>query len=194
MTGTGGRPRRPRAERTLPFGKEVPALAQAASEMAWNLPRLAALVDAGKRSFDFVSAGTSGKTPDVLLSRAELGVFRVGAVVDIRATPFSRHTPQWNRSALEPLVRAAGLEYVPRPDLGVPPDVRNRLRREGRNYGDLFTWYDASLGSEERLASLDPLRSRHPLLLCTELGPTFCHRHRLALRLEDRWRAVSFDL
>lgn len=182
------------APASLSFGKEVPTLVQASAQKEWNLPRLSSLVGARRPSFDFLTAGSSGRTPEALLDQAQLPVFRVGALIDIRATPFSRHTPLWNRTALEPRVRSHGLEYLHRPDLGVPSEVRNRFRTAGSSYADLFSWYDDRLASEPVLASLDEVRSRHPLFLCTELGPTFCHRHRLALGLEKRWNAISFDL
>ena len=177
-----------------PFGKEVPALVQASAQREWNLPRLSSLVAARKPSFDFLTAGSSGRTPDVLLDQAGLPAFRVGLLIDIRATPFSRHTPLWNRTALESRVRSRGIEYRHRPDLGVPSEVRNHVRETAGSYGDLFSWYDDRLAATGVLESLDDVRSRHPLFLCTELGPTFCHRHRLALQLEKRWNAISFDV
>ena len=176
------------------FGKEVSPLLQASAQRDWNLPRLSLLVGRRKASFDFLTAGSSGRTPHALLDQSALPVFGVGAWIDIRATPFSRHTPLWNKAALEPLVRSRGIDYRHRPDLGVPSEVRNRFRRAERTYADLFSWYDDWISSEATLESLDDLRARRPLFLCTELGPTFCHRHRLALRLEKRWSALSFDL
>jgi hypothetical protein len=41
---------------------------------------------------------------------------------------------------------------------------------------------------------VDLARTKSVSFMCTELGPTYCHRHRLALRLESNLGYVSYDL
>jgi Protein of unknown function, DUF488 len=143
-------------------------------------------VSSGRRSFDFLTAETSGKTPDLLLRPAVLPIVRVQALVDVRAAPTSRPTPLWNKGELESIVRRRGLEYVHCPDLGVPKEVRDRLHHGEMTYARFFAWYDAHVVTDAALDSLRAILPRYPLFLCTEIAPTYCHRHRLALKLENK--------
>jgi uncharacterized protein DUF488 len=181
-------------ERTTAKRKEISSLVQAGSQRDWDVARLSRLVAEGRNRFDFLTAGTSGKTPQSLIRYMTMPVFDSKVIVDIRANPHSQHTPEWNRSSLEKVAREAGIEYVHRPDFGVPTAVRNRLHQAILSYPELFTWYDAKIATPENLNLLKDLLGRHPLFLCTELGPTYCHRHRLALAIEGHSNLLSFDL
>lgn len=174
--------------------KEISPLVQLAGQREWNLQRLTKLVSSGRPAFDFTTAGSSGKTPEVLLNLLALPVFKTGLVVDIRANPSSQHTPLWNKTSIQSLVRGCGLEYVHRPDLGVPREVRNQLVGEHPSYSAFFEWYDSHVATDLAVEGLRELIPRRPLFLCTELGPTYCHRHRLALAVEKRFNLVSFDV
>jgi uncharacterized protein (DUF488 family) len=129
-----------------------------------------------------------------LLRHSHHPVFESELLIDIRENPTSRHVPQWNRSAIEPLAQREGLEYLHRADLGVPPSVRGPFKAGRSGFRELFRWYDDHVATPERVRELAPLLRKRPIFLCSELGPTYCHRHRLALALEGADDRVSFDL
>lgn len=158
------------------------------------MERLSALVASGSSVFDFTTAGSSGKSPESLLRFLAFPVFQTRVIVDIRANPTSQHTPHWNKGSISDIARKQGVEYVHRPDLGVPVTIRSQLHHEQLAYPDFFAWYDANVAVDTHIGSLKEILSKHPVFLCTELGPTFCHRHRLALALEKRFGLVSFDI
>ena len=174
--------------------KAISPLVQLAGQREWNLQRLAKLVSSGRPAFDFTTAGSSGKSPEVLLNLLALPVFKTGLVIDIRANPSSQHTPLWNKPSVQSIVKGRGLDYIHRPDLGVPREIRNQLVHELMSYPAFFEWYDSHVATEAAVESLREFLPRRPLFLCTELGLTYCHRHRLALAVEKRFDMVSFDV
>lgn len=180
--------------RVLPKKKEVSPLVQLAGQREWNLQRLAKLVSSGRPAFDFTTTGSSGKSPETLLNLLSLPVFKTSLVVDIRANPSSQHTPLWNKSSVQVMVKGRGLDYIHRPDLGVPREIRNQLVQGLMSYPAFFEWYDTNVATEAAIGGLRELIPRHPLFLCTELGLTYCHRHRLALAMEKRFDLISFDV
>jgi uncharacterized protein (DUF488 family) len=173
---------------------EVTVLAQASVQRAWNAERLTRLLARRGRAFDFLTAGSSGRSPSDLMALAELAPFRSRLLVDIRANPQSLHTPEWNDRRLAATLARKGWEYLPRPDLGVPAELRQRLHRGEIGYDRFFAWYDRHVATREALRTLEELLPRRPILLCTELGPIFCHRHRLARALEAAYGGTSWDL
>ncbi len=177
-----------------PKKKEISPLVQLAGQREWNIPRLAKLVASGRPTFDFTTAGSSGKSPEVLLNLLAFPVFKTGVVVDIRANPSSQHTPLWNKPSVQSIVKGRGLDYIHRPDLGVPREIRNQLVHGLMSYVAFFEWYDARVATEAAVEGLRELIPKHPLFLCTELGLTYCHRYRLALAVEKRFDTISFDV
>jgi uncharacterized protein (DUF488 family) len=169
-------------------------LALAGAQRSWNVERLDRLLRSRRRRFDFATAGTSGKEPEDLIELLRRPVFGTACVVDIRANPNSPHIPAWNREPLSRAIRKAGLEYVPRPDLGVPHELRSRRRSGTISDAELFDWYARSVATPAAVKALAAGLEGPPLLLCTELSPTYCHRHRLALALERTFDWVSYDL
>lgn len=147
-----------------------------------------------RRTFGFTTAGSSGRTPRELLDLLPSPVLACQVVVDIRAQPTSLHTPAWNKPTLARAVEARGLQYVHRPDLGVPKEVRAAYHAGKMTPPAFFAWYDQQVATKERVGELRALLPSRPLFLCTELSPTQCHRHRLALALERATGAVSFDV
>ena len=78
--------------------KEASTLVQVGSQRDWDTARLSRFAVEGRKRFDFLTAGTSGKTPQTLIRLMTLPVFESKLIVDIRANPHSQHT-----SGLEPL-------------------------------------------------------------------------------------------
>jgi uncharacterized protein (DUF488 family) len=177
--------------------RKISPLDHLRSQRAWNLERLgkAFLRPKGKRSFDFITVGTSSKRPEELLELLKLPIFSCDYLVDIRNNPNSMHTPYWNKNNISKLCEAKGICYIHKPNLGVPSSIRKLLFSGQMNYEQFFSWYDESVLTQENMQQVvDLVRTSNVSFMCTELGPTYCHRHRVALRLEKSFGYISYDL
>jgi uncharacterized protein (DUF488 family) len=158
---------------------------QAASKSRWNETRSAA-------GADFYTIGYSGRTADALVDTLE--AHGVRTLVDVRQMPASMHRPDVSKTRLRDLVESRGLSYVHRPELGVPKAIRSKAAAGDREA--IWRWYDRHV--VRAYIDADPaafLKSvASPMaLMCVELDPHECHRHRLSLALE-RAGYRGFDL
>ena len=110
-------------------------------------------------------------------------------VIDIRTIPRSRHNPQYNREALAPGLRAAGIGYVHLKKLG---GLRH-AKRDSLNLG----WHNASfrgfadyMQTPEFEAGLERViklaETKPSALMCAEAVPWRCHRSLVADALVAR--------
>lgn len=170
---------------------------QLKSQRTWNVERLDRAFSRKRsgRVFDFLTAGTGNKRPEELVAMMVTPVFSCYCLVDVRNNPNSRHTPYWDKNRISQLLAKRGIEYIHVPDLGVPSEIRKRLRSGEMSYDQFFSWYDGNILSSAKFEEVAELAKRRVVtLLCTEVGPTYCHRHRIALKLESKLGYVSFDL
>jgi uncharacterized protein (DUF488 family) len=105
--------------------------------------------------------------------------------VDARKNPVSQYKLDFNKEKLEETLRNHDIDYVHYPELGVPSEIRRKLGETG-DYNWFFKQYDEKviprLDEEIDLETL-----KYPIaIMCVELAPTKCHRHRIALALEER--------
>jgi uncharacterized protein (DUF488 family) len=153
---------------------------------AWNGTRSASGADA-------FTAGLSGRpVADLVDLLYHAGV---RTVVDVRRNPVARFRPEVSRSNLAASVEGAGMVYVHAPQLGVPRDVRAKAVAAGRRVS-VWIWYDAHVVGPalERGARAFLSDFQSPVVfVCMELDPHGCHRHRLALALEQEGLR-TFDL
>ena len=160
--------------------------AQVERRALWNDGR-------SREGADFFTLGYSGrKTEELLDSLVGAGV---RTLVDIRRNAVSMHRPDVSKSNLSRLVEARGMEYVHLPELGVPRDIRAKALQTG-NRDVIWNWYDqhvvAAYFGNNLHRFLDSVE--HPVaLMCTEIDPAECHRHRLFVALEERG-LKGFDL
>jgi uncharacterized protein (DUF488 family) len=151
---------------------------QIESKLQWNEIRSASKAD-------FFTLGYSGrKTPEMLETLISSGV---RTLVDIRQNPVSMYRPELSKRNLQDTLAEIGIQYVHLPALGVPRDVRGKAIETGSR-DVIWAWYDENVVPEFAGSNLHTFLNsfEHPIaLMCTELDPHECHRHRLSLALES---------
>ena len=152
----------------------------------WNDARSAEIAD-------FYTVGYTGRRTEEVL--ANLQRYEVATLVDIRQNPVSMYRPDLSKRNLAELLRSHSIGYIHVPALGVPRDIRAKAIDTGSR-DVIWEWYDEH--------TVEPFLGRnlhfflnafeHPVaLMCSELDPHECHRHRLSLALE-RLGLRGFDL
>lgn len=134
---------------------------------------------------DFFTLGYSGrKTEDIIAALKEHGV---RTLVDIRQNPVSMYRPDLSKSNFARILDGNGICYAHVPSLGVPRDIRAKAIKTGTREV-IWTWYDNNVvASYLHNNNLHEFLNafEHPVaLMCTEIDPHECHRHRLSLALE----------
>jgi uncharacterized protein (DUF488 family) len=161
----------PRAELRMPTESRA---VQESNKQAWNESR--SVDDA-----DFYTVGYSGREIDGFV--ALLVAAGVRSLLDIRFTPVSMYKPDFSKRNLERALAEHGIEYIHEPALGVPRDIRGRAVGKA-NRDTIWLWYDDEVVPRFASRNLHWFFNsiEHPVaLMCTEIDPTSCHRHRLAL-------------
>ena len=154
----------------------APVKQQIASKAEWNESR-------SSEQADFFTFGYSGRKTEEILSL--LKQHGVRTVIDVRQHPISMYRPELSKSNFTQLLEANGMLYSHVPELGVPRDIRAKAIETGSREV-IWTWYDSNvvtcfLNLHSFLNGFE-----HPVaLMCTEIDPHECHRHRLSLALES---------
>ena len=143
----------------------------------WNDMRSA--VDA-----DFFTIGYSGRKTDEIIGALKSRCVRT--LVDIRQNPVSMYRPELSKTNLARLLSSKGIQYAHLPELGVPRDIRAKAIETGTR-DVIWEWYDNVVASFLGWNLHFFLNGfEHPVaLMCTEIDPHECHRHRLSLALEE---------
>lgn len=151
---------------------------QQESKLAWNR-------DHCNAEPDFYTVGYSGRNiHEFIQVLKDAGVL---TVIDVRSVPVSRYKPDFSKNNLKNALAREGIEYVHRPELGVPRDIRSFCI--GQDTRDaIWEWYDAYVVPNIAKRNLDEFFNsmEHPVVfMCVEYDPTECHRHRIALGFEE---------
>jgi uncharacterized protein (DUF488 family) len=105
---------------------------------------------------------------------------RIGALVDVRSTPFSARLPHFCKPVLELRLRTAQIRYIP---MGEALGAR---RSERECYVDGVARYDLIAETSAFLAGLQRIRTGAAkfriALFCAEKDPLECHRTILVCR------------
>jgi uncharacterized protein (DUF488 family) len=166
----------------------LPVKQQVENKVLWNDVR--SLEEA-----NFFTLGYTGRpTADIVSALLANGV---RTLVDIRQNAISMYRPELSKSNLARLLAERGLNYVHLPQLGVPRDIRAKAIESGSR-DIIWDWYDENVIGEffgtGRNLHFFLNCVEHPVaLMCTEIDPQECHRHRLSLALE-RMGMSGFDL
>jgi uncharacterized protein (DUF488 family) len=114
----------------------------------------------------------------------------VGAVADVRSSPYSRFNPQFNREALEPFLKANGIQYVfLGRELGARSDDRSCYLDGRVQYARLARTTVFQSGLDRVLQGAARYRVA---LMCAEKEPLECHRTLLVAKaLAERGQPVQ---
>jgi len=142
---------------------------------------------------DFFTLGYTGRKLDELLSLMQTAGVRT--LLDIRQNPVSMYRPELSKANLKATVESAGIAYVHAPDLGVPRDIRAKAIDAGSREV-IWHWYDEHIVGPRFGRNLHWFLNGFELpaaLMCVEIDPHECYRHRLSAALE-RQGLRGFDL
>lgn len=133
-------------------------------------------------AFDFYSIGHSNSPAERFV--AMLQAENVGAIADVRSTPFSRFCPWFSGKNLNPLLEQNGIAYRPYgPALGGRPQSAELYCDGVADYEAMAQQPGFQAGLEELIA--DRVRCRNQgriCLMCAEREPLDCHRCLLVAR------------
>lgn len=102
-------------------------------------------------------------------------------VIDVRHNPVSRRYG-FHKATLARLCSNVGLRYEHYPELGIPPEARQRAALTRNGHHTLFQSYERDTLTREASAIEAVGRTMEAsasVLLCTEADPDSCHRSRL---------------
>jgi uncharacterized protein (DUF488 family) len=108
---------------------------------------------------------------------------RIACVADVRRFAGSRRNPQYSPLEMGPALQAAGIEYLPMPELGgrraPAPDSPNGAWRVAafRGYADYLAMPEFALGRERLVAQAHAARTA---VMCAEAVWWRCHRRLIA--------------
>lgn len=129
--------------------------------------------------------GYSGYTPASFLQ--VLQAHQIQLVIDVRQNPISRK-PGFSRRNLELLLATPGIQYLHHPELGVPRNLRDRLRNKELKRGEYLKAFQQHLATA--LPALDSLRQlaveKRCCLICLEHDFAECHRSQVAEAVVQR--------
>lgn len=126
---------------------------------------------------------------------ASLHVAGVRTLLDIRQNAVSMYRPEMSKHNLRVYLEGQGIHYVHAPELGVPRDIRAKAI-DAQSRDVIWDWYDEYVVQPFIGQNLHRFLNtlEHPVaMMCAEVDPAECHRHRLFLALEDK-RLRGFDL
>jgi uncharacterized protein (DUF488 family) len=155
----------------------APPKQQLENRILWNESRSAEMAD-------FFTIGYTGRTLEEILKL--LVANQVRTLLDIRQFAVSMYRPELSKNNLRRSAEQCGLEYVHMPELGVPRDIRAKAIETGTR-DVIWTWYDENVVRSYIGSNLHRFLNsiEHPVaLMCVEIDPGECHRHRLFLALE----------
>jgi uncharacterized protein (DUF488 family) len=141
----------------------------------------------------FFTLGYTGRKIDELIARMKDAGVRT--LLDIRQNPVSMYRPELSKSNLRTRLEADGIAYVHAPDLGVPRDIRAKAIESGTRE-TIWHWYDEHVVGPRFGRNLHWFLNGFEVpaaLMCVEIDPHECHRHRLSTALERRGLR-GFDL
>lgn len=147
-----------------------------------------------RKQIDFFTCGTDGKSIEQFIEIVkELSGDNL-VVVDVRAKPYSRYKPAFNRGQLQAKLSDIQVDYKHIPELGVQRSLRNKLYSNEINENELWNIYTNKILTDTLKSEIQRMmENTTPIFLCTEISPVRCHRHLISQLLIDGGK-LGFDL
>jgi ParB/RepB/Spo0J family partition protein len=147
------------------------------SKLLWNLNRI------DLRQYGHFTIGYSQRRWEQVAELLQLA--EVNVLVDARRNAVSQYKPEFSKVNIESAIFSTGIRYWHVPELGIGSEDRADLG-ETHDYDGLFTTYGERVNSKTLTRTFgDKLNTHRIAFLCVELDPETCHRHRIALLLEE---------
>lgn len=123
--------------------------------------------------------------PELISTLKEHGI---EVLVDVRYDAYSRR-PEFRKDYLQKAIQEAGIQYVHRPELGTPTQLRKKIADQ-QSTKEVFNLYferisKVNLRYVQAVAGL--AKERRVTLMCMEKEPERCHRRILADFLSKRF-------
>jgi ParB family chromosome partitioning protein len=162
----------------------------------WNLKQLVGrdLSRTGKSfQFDFLTIGYSQKTVEDFVNSLKLARARI--LIDVRRKPQSMYKPEFNKDNLSKELSARGIEYIHMPELGIPRELRDEVYEGTTTAKVILDQYEKDVLKNGGLRNIqERVKGKGTfVIMCTEVDPTNCHRHKIAEALVDEGM-VGYDL
>jgi uncharacterized protein (DUF488 family) len=132
------------------------------------------------------TVGHSNRPLEALLELLKASA--INALADVRTSPYSRFSPQYNAPNLSAALREVGIAYVPIPTLGGRPEAANLYEPDGRVSYARLSATPAWAAGLDRLVS--GAAAWQIAVLCSEEDPAGCHR-RLAITPDLTTRGLA---
>lgn len=192
ISNAGGKPQQKQGYLTL----EEPLTTQYQHQREWNLKQLVGkdLSRTGKNfQFDFLTIGYSQKTVEDFVNSLKLA--RAKILIDVRRKPQSMYKPEFNKDNLSKELSARGIEYIHMPELGIPRELRDEVYEGTTTAKVILDQYEKDVLKNGGLRNLqERVKGRGTfVIMCTEVDPTNCHRHKIAEALVEKGM-VGYDL
>jgi len=122
------------------------------------------------------TVGYSGYHQDIPRFVSDLKAHGINVVADVRTSPYSRFSPEFNRESIQADLRMAGLKYVfMGEELGARPSDRHCYVNGAVDYDRIVSADFFQHGLDRVLTGLS--RGYVITLLCAEKDPIDCHRN-----------------
>jgi ParB family chromosome partitioning protein len=138
------------------------------------------------------TVGYSGRNLNELIENLEERDVEI--LVDVRRSGESMYKPEFNSDVLENHFKNEDIDYVHRPEMGVPQNVVTPYKEQAIGDKCFRDWYHWSIHQDEQFEEFAEFlkEAGKPALMCIEKYPEpegdqehYCHRHHLAEELED---------
>ena len=173
---------------------EEPLPVQYQHQREWNLKQLIGRqLSWGKFKFDFITIGYSQKTVQDLITLLKLA--EVTILIDVRRNPSSLYKPEFNKDELAKELPNIGIKYVHIPELGISREARDEMYEGAVTPKELLDQYERQILGTRGLDQLfEIVKGKGTFaLMCTEVDPTMCHRHKIAEVLVKKGM-IGYDL
>lgn len=181
--------------------EDQPEFARRLQEEGWSRDEARAQLERFQND-TIVTVGYSGRDANELVDTLEANDVEI--LVDVRHSGESMYKPEFNSDVLENHFSNEDIEYVHRPEMGVPQNIVTPYKEQAIGDECFRDWYHWSIHQDEQFEEFaESLKEAgKPALMCIEKYPEpegdqkhYCHRHHLAEELqEERYFRKREDL